>query len=261
MTTIRLALFLCDTPIPKVIAQDGDYTVIFGELWRKSFPKDQTSVKYEMDSYDVRNKLEYPEDIDKYDGIVYTGSAASAYENVEWINKLVEYTAKIAGEKPHIKLIGICFGHQIIARALGEECVPNGGKWEIGPTTLQLTNVGKELFGVESLNIQQMHRDHVPNVPKSCLLLGSTSTSTNQGFIRYAPDAPASNPSLSDIQIFTVQGHPEFTERIVSAVVEARTATGVIDAATAEDVQRRAKWRNDGVDVIAKAVWKIFGVN
>lgn len=106
-----------------------------------------------------------------------------------------------------------------------------------------------------------MHRDHVPNVPKSCLLLGSTPISTNQGFIRYAPDAPTSNPSPSDIQIFTVQGHPEFTERIVSAVVEARTSAGVIDAATAEDVQRRANWRNDGVNVIAKAIWRIFGVN
>ncbi len=74
MPTIRLALFLCDTPIPSVIAQDGDYTSIFSELWRKSFPKDQTSVTWEMDSYDVRNRLEYPEDIDKYNAIVYTGS-------------------------------------------------------------------------------------------------------------------------------------------------------------------------------------------
>lgn len=94
--------------------------------------------------------------------------AASAYENLEWINELVKYTAFIAKEKPHIKLIGtfdllihhrslldgklgICFGHQIISRALGEECVPNNGRWEVGLTTLQLTDVGKKIFGVESL--------------------------------------------------------------------------------------------------------------
>lgn len=74
MTTIRLALFLCDTPIPKVLSQDGDYTAIFAELLRKSFPEHETSVKYQMNSYDVRNKLEYPQNIDEYDGILYTGS-------------------------------------------------------------------------------------------------------------------------------------------------------------------------------------------
>ncbi|KAI0343866.1 class I glutamine amidotransferase-like protein [Trametopsis cervina] len=258
MPTIRLALFICDTPIPTVLAQDGDYTEIFGNLWQKSFPKDDPSLKYEMDSFDVRNKMEYPEDIDRYQAVVYTGSAASAYENLEWINKLVEYTAYLAKEKPHIKLIGICFGHQIIARALGEECVPNGGKWEVGPTTLDLTDLGKKLFDAETLNIQQMHRDHVPKVPASCHLLASTAISGNQGFVRYATGTSDASPK--DIQIFTVQGHPEFTERIVATVVDARSATGVIDPTTAADARRRAQWRNDGVDVIAKAIWKILGV-
>lgn len=42
---------------------------------------------------------------------------------------------------------GICFGHQIISCALGGECLPNGGVWEIGPTQIQLTDIGKQLFG------------------------------------------------------------------------------------------------------------------
>jgi GMP synthase-like glutamine amidotransferase len=43
--------------------------------------------------------------------------------------------------------IGICFGQQIIARALGGECVPNGDIWELGPTQIQLTDIGKQIFG------------------------------------------------------------------------------------------------------------------
>ena len=43
--------------------------------------------------------------------------------------------------------IGICFGHQIISCALGGECVPNGEVWELGPTQIQLTDIGKQLFG------------------------------------------------------------------------------------------------------------------
>jgi len=54
------------------------------------------------------------------------------------------------GPRPHLFATGICFGHQIIARALGGECVPNG-RWEIGPTNVKLTNLGQQIFGVETL--------------------------------------------------------------------------------------------------------------
>lgn len=68
----RIALFLCDTPIQSVIDDDGDYTDIYNTLLRASRP----DILYTLDPYDVRNKLEYPrpEDLDKYDAIVLTGS-------------------------------------------------------------------------------------------------------------------------------------------------------------------------------------------
>lgn len=47
--------------------------------------------------------------------------------------------------------IGICFGHQIIARAMGKECVPNDGKWEVGVTEVTLTDIGKQLFGAPTI--------------------------------------------------------------------------------------------------------------
>ncbi|EDQ99850.1 uncharacterized protein LACBIDRAFT_255924, partial [Laccaria bicolor S238N-H82] len=193
----------------------------------------------------------YPIDdqVDTYDAIVLTGSAASAYENVEWVNKLIAYISHIAESKPHVKLIGICFGHQIIGRALGGECVPNGGRWEVGPMPLDLTDLGKQVFGVESLNVQEMHRDHVPAVPPTFHLLGSTPLSLNQGMA-----------TLKDIHIFAVQGHPEFTQPIVDGLVEQRASSGVIDAEAAADAKRRQFWQNDGVPVVGKAIWGILGV-
>jgi GMP synthase-like glutamine amidotransferase len=78
--------------------------------------------------------------------------AASAYENAEWINKLVAYMADLISTKPQVKIFGICFGHQIVSRALGSECVPNDGKWEVGTTPVELTDTGKQLFGgIQSL--------------------------------------------------------------------------------------------------------------
>jgi len=257
----RIALFLCDTPIPVIRETDGDYTDIFNTLLRSSRP----DIQYALDPYDVRNKQEYPnpQDLDKYSAIILTGSAASAYENLEWINLLVSYIASIAEEKPYIKLIGICFGHQIISRALGCDCVPNDGRWEVGITQIDLTDIGQQLFGTSILNIQQMHRDHVPEVPESCHLLASTSVTHNQGFIKFypstTPPSDLSSPiNLKTIQIFTVQGHPEFTKRIVHQLVEARSATGVIDKETADRARSRTDWPNDGVDRIGKVIWGIM---
>ena len=104
-----------------------------------------------------------------------------------------------------------------------------------------------------------MHRDHIPEVPAGCELLGSTPICYNQGFVRYAQDAPP-KPTLKDVQIFTVQGHPEFTRRIVDTILDVRASTGVFDKPLVEDARARSSWRNDGVDVIGKVIWQILGV-
>lgn len=61
------------------------------------------------------------------------------------------YTSSVIGNKPLVKIIGICFGHQIVARAIGGECVPNDGKWEIGVTEVDLTDLGNQIFGTDTL--------------------------------------------------------------------------------------------------------------
>lgn len=119
-------------------------------------------------------------------------------------------------------------------------------------------------------NIEQYHKDYIPRLPKSCHLLGSTSICENQGYIRFTPGSPSalsqtppllSDPQVwKDIQIFTVQGHPEFTKRIVDKLVDAREANGVLSKESAQRARERSEWRNDGVTVIGKVIWRILGV-
>lgn len=103
-----------------------------------------------------------------------------------------------------------------------------------------------------------MHRDHVPDVPPSFDLLGSTPIAPNQGMVQFYPSADSDSAKAEDVHIFTVQGHPEFTQRISDKIVNARASTGVISKDVAEDVRRRAAWRNDGVDVIGKVLWQVM---
>ena len=106
-----------------------------------------------------------------------------------------------------------------------------------------------------------MHRDHVPAVPPPFHLLGSTAVSPNQGMVRLYPAAAATAPAdarPADVQIFTVQGHPEFHRAITDEIVKARRAGGLFDDALLADYARRAEWRNDGVDVVGRAMWEIL---
>ncbi|EPQ51608.1 class I glutamine amidotransferase-like protein [Gloeophyllum trabeum ATCC 11539] len=270
MSPVRLALLVCDKPIPAVVSNHGAYPEIFHEFLTATFPgKPASEPSFVLDCYDVVNEQAYPADDAVYDGILITGSAASAYENVGWIQRLVAYVASVINEKPDVKVIGSCFGHQIVSIAMGAECEPNGGRWEVGVTEVQLTEIGKRLFGQSTINIQQMHRDHVPSLPESFHLLGSTLITPNQGMIRFDPSSSAAMPvsasapatfRLTDIQVLTVQGHPEYTADIVKLLVQARSATGIIDKATAEDFYKRQDWDDDGRGVIGKVIWGIMGV-
>ena len=70
-----LAVLLCDTPAPPVLKEDGDYHKIF-DTWLRSV---SPLVDFTLDAFDVVNRMEYPQDAGKYDGILLTGSGQSKY--------------------------------------------------------------------------------------------------------------------------------------------------------------------------------------
>ncbi|KAG6826156.1 hypothetical protein H0H92_000928 [Tricholoma furcatifolium] len=263
---LSIALIVSGSVPDSLRSQYGDYGAVFTRFLNSANPN--PAVDFKMDVYDVVNEMRYPSEaqLDTYHALLYTGSAASAHEDVPWITTLVAFTKRIAHERPNIKLIGICFGHQIIARALGGTCTPNPSGWEVGPTPLELTDIGKDLFGVDTLNIQQMHRDHIPlaSLPPSASvhLLASTALAHNQGMVRFSAASTPAAPSHSvqNIHIITLQGHPEFVEGLVSGIVSLRSASGIIPPDVAADYAERREWRNDGVGVVGRVVWGVLTV-
>lgn len=72
-----------------------------------------------------------------------------AFSDDLWILKLTEYVRDVV--KTHKKpVVGICFGHQVLARALGARVGRSDG-WEISSSKINLTDAGKELFGQDEL--------------------------------------------------------------------------------------------------------------
>jgi GMP synthase-like glutamine amidotransferase len=74
----------------------------------------------------------------------------NSFDDEIWILKLVEFTKKVLAQD-RVRLIGVCFGHQIIGRALGEKVGRSAAGWEVSVTPMELTAKGKELFGVQEL--------------------------------------------------------------------------------------------------------------
>ncbi|KAI5291526.1 hypothetical protein KEM55_008328, partial [Ascosphaera atra] len=124
--TIRLAVLECDTPVPAVHERLGTYGDIFTALLNNAADAvnaetatqtEEDKVKLEISKYDVVQKMEYPAP-EEVDAVLMTGSKHNSWEDLPWILKLVDYTTQLL-KQDRVKIVGICFGHQILGRALG----------------------------------------------------------------------------------------------------------------------------------------------
>ena len=137
-------------------------------------------------------------DLEEYAGLILTGSPSSAYDAEEWIARLSEVILRAVDRK--LPILGICFGHQLIAQVLDGEVGPNPLGWEIGDPEVELTEKGKKdpLFeGIpETFRVIQSHRDNVLRMPEGAVLLASSPLCSIQSF------------AIGDF-LRTVQFHPE----------------------------------------------------
>ncbi|GJJ76990.1 glucosinolate gamma-glutamyl hydrolase [Entomortierella parvispora] len=225
--TIRVALLVCGTPVPPVAGPFGEYPVLFTNLLLEGLDhlKTEKAVDPEtilvLEGFDVREDI-YPKDLSEWDGILISGSASNAYDDLPWINKLVDYVQKIPRDEKAPKVVGICFGHQIIGRAYNAKVGKSTRGWELGWTLTECTEAGKKFWKDTILRIQELHQDIVDDVPQGFTLLASTIHTTNQSMIS------------NDHKIVTLQGHPEFTGPIMNEFIKFRTANGTFSKELSE---------------------------
>jgi GMP synthase (glutamine-hydrolysing) len=142
-----------------------------------------------------------PDSVHHADGWLITGSRFAAYEDHPWIPPLEDFLRRAYAAA--VPIVGICFGHQILAQALGGRVEKFAGGWSAGQVAYGLKG------GPDPAWLLAWHQDQVVVKPNDAEVVGSTP------FCRYAALAYGD-------RAFTLQPHPEFTPDFLADLVAAR---------------------------------------
>ncbi|KAK2759448.1 hypothetical protein FQN54_002926 [Arachnomyces sp. PD_36] len=244
-TPLRIAVFECGKAAPGVKAKYGGYGGLFESHLMAAAKLSNNLAKEDLvvTKWDVKAR-EYPK-LEDIDAVLMSGSNSDSFENEPWILQLVEFVKTLLAQR-RVRIIGICFGHQILGRALGAQSGRNNGLWELGVVEVNLTETGKEVLGItgDKLALQQMHQDVVYTLPPGAINLGWTEKCAFQGF--YWPE-----------RFLSLQGHPEFDEEIERECLVRKKDSGLFSAEVYEDAMSKIGDRHDGLTV-SKAMLKFL---
>lgn len=142
---------------------------------------------------------ELPATCRESDGWLVTGSRHAVYEELAWITPLEEFLRRCI--EASIPVVGICFGHQILAQALGGKVEKHEGGWTVGRHAYQIGN--------ETLYVNSWNQDQVVSSPGGAQLIG-TSDSCHFAMLSYGDRA------------LSCQFHPEFDDSFMADMIEIR---------------------------------------
>ena len=226
---MNIGLLMCDDVSSRFRHIAGGYQDMFEALLRPHIPGLQFT------RYDVRQG-EVPATPDAHDVYLCTGSRHSVYDKLDWIDALKAFVRDV--QQSGKTFVGVCFGHQVLAQALGGEVAKAEQGWGIG--VLDMDIVKPEPWMQPQQNrcrLQYMHGDQVQRLPADSTVLAA------------ARHCPVAMFKVGDTML-GIEGHPEFTAAYEQALLESRRdriGPAAVDAAlatlsTPTDHEIAGKW-------------------
>lgn len=223
---MKIGILLAGHSPDEVQATQGDFDAMFARLL--------DGHSFAFTPYDVEN-MKFPAGVREQDGWLISGSRHAVYEDHAFIAPLEQFIRDACDA--NVPIVGICFGHQIVAQALGGRVEKFGGGWALGRTDYALDGGG-------TLVLNAWHQDQVTVLPE-----GATSMARNafcdNAVVAYGDRA------------FTVQAHPEFDNAVLRDYIAVRRGTGTYSDALMQAAQ-------DGTDhpvqtgAAARAIARFF---
>lgn len=193
---MKTCLLVCDHVLPAFEPINGTYP----EMFQRLFPELDLVPYFVCDGF-------FPE-IDDYDAFICTGSKYSVYDDEGWVIELLRFIRNIAHSDK--KFVGVCFGHQAIAHALGGETSQSEIGWNIGVHAFEILQYQRWMLPeLPRFNILMLCQDQVQSLPPKAEVLAQSE------------NCPIGMYSIEQ-QFLGIQGHPEFSKTYNQALYTSR---------------------------------------
>lgn len=202
-----------------LVEKHGDYPSMFVKLLQKKSPAAEFFIVRVCNG----DPLGKPGDAD---GWIITGSRHGVYDDLPWIEPLKVFLRESIAKK--IPVAGICFGHQILAEAMGGKAEKSSKGWGLGVHKYAIKNAPAWLDDVsESFTGHALHQDQVTEQPPNTTVIASSD---------FCELAALVYGDLENPDAISVQPHPEFSSDFVGDLIDVRLS-GIVP----EDVEAQAR--------------------
>lgn len=186
---MHIGILRTDSVRPEWVSTHGEYPDMFERLLCKE-AADLTFTTWNVEMGEL------PPTVEAADGYLITGSKSSVYDDKAWIRALEDFVRSLHAARQ--KLIGICFGHQLVAQALGGTVAKSPKGWGVGINCYEVDRAVLDVADGDDVCLIASHQDQVFTLPPGA---GSIARSDHCEFAGMV---------IGD-HILTFQGHPEFT--------------------------------------------------
>jgi GMP synthase-like glutamine amidotransferase len=195
---LRLGILKTGRPPKPAIERFGTYP----EMFRRLLGEDA----YDYTTFAV-DEGELPASPKACDAYLVTGSSCGVYDPEPWIGELKDFLVAARGQAA---LVGVCFGHQVMAEAFGGKVIKSPKGWGLGEQEYQVLQRQPWMDGASAIRLPGSHQDQVVEAPPNTEVIAA-NTFTPMGALAWR-DQPA----------ISIQLHPEFEPAYAMALIEAR---------------------------------------
>lgn len=195
---MKVGLLVCGAFSEKIMEK---YEGVYEDLFIKGLSGADPSLQFQ--SYHVFED-EFPQDNDECDAWLITGSKSGVYDNLDWMIRLQDFIRLLY--KQETPLVGICFGHQIIAAALGGVVEKSDTGWGLGFQRYDVVGSISDLQ-VDKLDLYAIHQDQVVSLPPNARCFAKTDQCPNAALIYKG-------------RVLSFQPHPEFSKQFQQDLIE-----------------------------------------